>query len=142
MAAPRVVPELICADLARSLAFYVGVLGFAVRYERPAERFALLERAGAELMLEQPLARDRLFPPAPLEHPYGRGMSLEIDVDDVDELHDAVLAAGLEPVLPLEERWYERALDDLRVRQFAVVDPDGYVLRLSQRIGTRARLRR
>ena len=35
---PRLVPELICSDLERSLAFYTGVLGFAVRYSRPAER--------------------------------------------------------------------------------------------------------
>jgi catechol 2,3-dioxygenase-like lactoylglutathione lyase family enzyme len=136
---PRLVPELICADLERSLAFYVGVLGFAVRYARPAERFAHLERDGAELMLEQPLRRDRLFPRAPLEHPYGRGASLEIDVDDVDALHAAARAEASELVLPLEERWYERDADHLGVRQFAVADPDGYVLRFSQRLGTRPR---
>jgi catechol 2,3-dioxygenase-like lactoylglutathione lyase family enzyme len=53
---PRLVPELVCSDLARSLDFYVGVLGFAVVYERTEERFAYLEREGAELMLEQPTA--------------------------------------------------------------------------------------
>ncbi len=33
----RLVPELIVTDIERSLAFYVGVLGFSVLYERPEE---------------------------------------------------------------------------------------------------------
>ena len=130
-------PELICSDLARSRAFYLDVLGFSVRYERPAERFAYLEREGAELMLEQPLARGRLYPRAELVHPYGRGINLEIDVDDVDALHDAVIAAGADVLIAIEERWYERSGDAVGVRQFALHDPDGYVLRFSQRIGVR-----
>jgi lactoylglutathione lyase len=134
---PRLVPELICSDLAGSLRFYTGVLGFRVRHQRPAERFAHLERDGAELMIEQPRATDRLFPSAELSHPYGRGMNLEIDVDEVDPLHEAALAAGAEIVLALEERWYDLETETLGVRQFAVADPDGYVIRLSQRVGTR-----
>jgi len=134
---PRLVPELICSDLGRSLRFYTRVLGFRVRHERPAERFAHLERGGAELMVEQPLTEDRLFPAAELSHPYGRGLNLEIDVDEVEPLHDAALAAGAEIVLALEERSYEIEHESLRVRQFAVADPDGYVIRLSQRLGTR-----
>jgi lactoylglutathione lyase len=113
------------------------VLGFRVLHERPAERFAHLEREGAEIMLEQPLRLDRLFPRAELTHPYGRGMNLEIDVDEVIPLHEACVAAGAEIVLSLEERWYALESESLHVRQFAVADPDGYVIRLSQRIGVR-----
>ena len=64
-------------------------------------------------------------------------MNLEIDVDEVEPLHEAALAAGAEIVLALEERWYELEREALRVRQFAVADPDGYVIRLSERVGTR-----
>jgi catechol 2,3-dioxygenase-like lactoylglutathione lyase family enzyme len=113
------------------------VLGFRVMHERPAERFAHLEREGAEVMIEQPHSQDRLFPSAELSHPYGRGVNLEIDVDEVAPLHAAALAAGAEIVLALEEHWYERESESLGVRQFALADPDGYVIRLSQRIGTR-----
>ena len=128
------VPELICSDLAASRAFYCDVLGFALRYERPEERFAFLELGGAALMLEQPREEGRLFPEAELVHPYGRGVSLEIDVDDVQKMHDAVLAAGSAPLLPLEQRSYARNTDRITVSQFAVADPDGYVLRFSQRL--------
>jgi catechol 2,3-dioxygenase-like lactoylglutathione lyase family enzyme len=120
--------------LERSRAFYCQVLGFSVRYARPRERFVYLEREGAELMLEQPLDVDRLFPTVELSHPYGRGANFEIDVDDVDAVHAAVQAAGLKLFLPLEERDYDREDDQIRVRQFAVQDPDGYLLRFSQRL--------
>jgi catechol 2,3-dioxygenase-like lactoylglutathione lyase family enzyme len=36
------IPELDVSDLDRSLAFYVGVIGFAVMFDRPEERFAFL----------------------------------------------------------------------------------------------------
>jgi lactoylglutathione lyase len=128
------VPELICSDLARSRSFYCDVLGFGVRYERPDERFVYLEREGAELMLEQPLTRDRLFPVAELVAPFGRGVNLQIEVHDVNAVHADVLAAGFDVFLPLEERRYERDDDAVVVRQFAVQDPDGYLLRFSQQL--------
>lgn len=131
-------PELICSDLQSSLDFY-RVLGFRIRYDRPQERFAYLERGSVELMLEQPLHPDRLYPRAELVYPYGRGINLTIAVDDVDQLHAAVLSTGKELYLPLEERWYQRANDAIGVRQFAVQDPDGYLMRISQDLGTRAR---
>lgn len=129
-------PELICTDLQASLAFY-RLVGFTMAYERAEERFAYLERDQAHLMLEQPLTHDRLYPRAELTRPYGRGINLTLDVDDVEQVHRALLAAGYHLFLPLEERWYGRASDAIGVRQFAVPDPDGYLLRISQDIGTR-----
>lgn len=96
-----------------------------------------LTRDDADLMLEQPHGRDRLYPRAELTHPYGRGINVSIDVDDVEKVHAAVRQAGHELFLALEERWYGRRDDAIGVRQFAVQDPDGYLLRLTQHIGTR-----
>jgi len=39
MSSAKLVPELYCSNIERSLAFYVNVLGFSVRYARPEERF-------------------------------------------------------------------------------------------------------
>ena len=133
----RLLPELICSDLQTSLAFY-ELLGFGIEYERPLERFVYLTRGDAHLMLEQPLTEDRLYPQAALVHPYGRGVNLTLDVDDVEALCTAVTAAGHRVYLPLEERWYDRTDDAVGVHQFAVQDPDGYLLRVSQHLGTRA----
>ena len=130
-----IVPELICSDLDRSLAFYAR-FGFVVEYARGGEPLALVSRGdGARLMLDQSAPGDRLFPRADLEHPYGRGVNLEIEVDGASSLWAAV--DEVEVVLPLEERWYARASDEVQVRQFAIADPDGYVLRFSETIATR-----
>jgi len=55
------VPELDVIALARSLRFYAEVLGFRILFERPAERFAYLERDGVELMLQEAVGPGRRF---------------------------------------------------------------------------------
>lgn len=131
----RLVPELLVREIGRSLDFYLRVCGFRVLWQRPEDGFAYLEREGAELMLEEP--RGRIWLAALLEHPYGRGLNLQIEVGDVAALHAAVLAEGLALFLPLEDRWY-RTGDVLGGnRQFIVQDPDGYLLRFFTDLGER-----
>ena len=130
-------PELDVGDLARSLAFYVAVLGFEVLYERPEDRFAYLAREGAELMLEAADGPGRRFRTAPLEPPFGRGINLQIRTGDVTTLLDRVVAEGLAPLIPLEERWYRAGQRERGNRQFVVADPDGYLLRFFQDLGER-----
>ncbi|MBW8729249.1 MAG: VOC family protein [Inquilinus limosus] len=137
MPSPSLVPELYVSDIDRSRRFYTGVLGFAVLYDRPEERFAYLVREGAALMLDQPADPGRIWLAGPLEHPYGRGINLQIEVADVDALHVAVLASGAPIERPLEERWYRRDSVLLGQRQFVVQDPDGYLLRFCQDLGSR-----
>jgi hypothetical protein len=61
------VPELDVVDFAVSMRFYAEVLGFRTLFERPAERFAYLERDGVELMIEEAAGPGRRFRTAPLE---------------------------------------------------------------------------
>lgn len=129
---PKLVPELICSDIERSLAFY-GMLGFVVLYARPEERFAYLEREGAELMIEQPTERN--WTTAELAYPFGRGINFQIEVSDVRALCAMCERAGVALFLPLEDKWY-RADDKLTGnRQFIVQDPDGYLLRFFEDLG-------
>ena len=126
----RLVPELIVSDIGSSVEFYTRLLGFDVMFDRPEERFAYLDRQGAQLMLEQPTNRSFLL--GDLQFPYGRGMNLQIDVDDLDVLYDSVVKAGGRVALPLEEKWYRVGDDSFGQRQFVVADPDGYLLRFCQ----------
>jgi catechol 2,3-dioxygenase-like lactoylglutathione lyase family enzyme len=135
--APPVVPELDVADLARSVSFYVDVLGFSVHFERPEERFAYLTRGPVHLMLEQADGPGRRFRTAPLEYPFGRGMNLQIEVPDVDHVHAQASRAGAAIDIPLEERWYRRRDEETGHRQFVVIDPDGYLLRFFSSLGRR-----
>ncbi len=126
---PKLVPELEVSDLERSLGFYRDVCGFRIAYRRPEERFAYLEREGAELMLEEADGPGRRFRTAPLQAPYGRGVNLQIEASDVRRLYDTVLAAGIEPVLEIERRTYRVEEREVPTEQFVIADPDGYLLR-------------
>ena len=132
---PRLVPELVCSNIVTSLEFYVNVLGFSILYQREDEGFAYLEREGAEIMLEQP--KRRSFVAGELQYPYGRGLNLQIEVSHVQTLYEAVRSAAAPVSLALEERWYRRDQEQVGNRQFVVQDPDGYLLRFFEDIGTR-----
>jgi lactoylglutathione lyase len=135
--AQKMVPEIYCSDYETSLAFYMGVVGFVVEYERSDERFAYLDLGGAELMIEQTVDPSRTLVGGDLIHPYGRGLNLQITVDGVDLIHTRVVGAGSPIFLPLEERWYRRAGAEMGQRQFVAADPDGYLLRFCEPLGER-----
>lgn len=135
---PLIVPELDVSDLDSSLAFYVDVIGFSVLYDRPEERFAYLDLAGAHLMLEEAAGPGRRFRTAPLERPFGRGMNLQIQVADAETIYRRVEAAGYQPLVPLEARWRRKGNIQRGHREFVVSDPDGYLLRLFTDLGERA----
>ena len=137
MSRPKIVPELLCSDFTQALRFYTDVLGFAVRYDRPDERFAYLDLGGAELMIEQTVERSRTFLAAEARYPFGRGVHLQIEIDDADALYARVQAAGSRIFLPIEDRWYQTGeTEESGDRQFVVVDPDGYLLRFWHDLGT------
>ncbi|BDG71466.1 bleomycin resistance protein [Roseomonas fluvialis] len=133
MTRPVLVPELLVTDLDASLRFWRDICGFAVLYDRPEDGFACIERDGARLMLDR-LGTTRDWVAAPLERPFGRGMNLEIAVDAVDPLLSACAAAGWPLFLAAEEKSYRIGAAAARVRQFIVQDPDGYLVRFSQRL--------
>lgn len=133
----KIVPELYCSDFPRSLHFYTTVLGFSVRYVRQEERFAYLDLAGAALMIEQTVEDVRTLVAGGLDYPFGRGINLQISIDDVDALYARAQAAGSRIFWPLEERWYRRHGEEVGNRQFVVMDPDGYLLRFAQDLGAR-----
>ena len=64
-------------------------------------------------------------------------MNLQIQVEAIEPLTAALEAVGMGLTLPPEERWYRAGGHELGVRQFAVANPDGYLLRFSEHIGTR-----
>jgi catechol 2,3-dioxygenase-like lactoylglutathione lyase family enzyme len=127
------VPELSVRNLAASLEFWCGLCGFAVVFERPEEGFACVQRGTARVMLDQ-LGIGRDWVTAELSLPFGRGINLEVAVADPDPILAALAAAGWPLFLPPETRRYRVGAGDVAVRQFLVQDPDGYLLRFSQRL--------
>ena len=112
MAIRRVVPNLHAVNPQSAAAFYASVLGIETvmdhgwittmaHPENPAEQLSLIcHDEGAEALAE-----------------------VSIEVDDVDAVYAAALAAGAEIVHPLtDEKW--------GVRRFFFRDPDGHVINI------------
>ena len=131
----KLVPELLVSNHAVSRDFYVRLIGFNVRYERPAEKFSYLDLNGAELMIEQ---ETDFWTTAPREKPYGRGINLQIEVAALDPILARFEQAGIALFRPVEEAWYRSGDTHSGNRQFLVQDPDGYLLRIFEDLGERA----
>ncbi|MFL1416893.1 bleomycin resistance protein [Pseudomonas fildesensis] len=134
----KLVPELTVTDLSKSLEFWVSFLGFEVAYQRLEEGFAYLDLDGAQVMLEQvdPLANQ--WQTGALERPFGRGMNLQIDVAAVLPLLQRLDEAAYPLFKACKDVWYRAGEVEVGQREFLVQDPDGYLVRLVERLGERA----
>ena len=97
------IPELTVSDIGKTKDFYLNVLGFAVNYERPDDKFVFLSLEGNQMMFEQDNGHWSL---GSLEHPYGRGINFEMTVSDVEGLYARVLEAGVKPFRELKVSRY------------------------------------
>jgi catechol 2,3-dioxygenase-like lactoylglutathione lyase family enzyme len=108
-------PQLIVADLERSLDFYIRVLGFAVdfRYE---DFYAGIIRDGFSIHLKsgKPGAEERATRLAE-EH-----LNLMFSVADIGDLFEAMQNRPVTVIQPLRQMPYGR--------EFYLADPDGYLL--------------
>lgn len=130
------VPELLCRDFVASRAFYVDLLGFTCLYDRPEDGFAYLQRGRAQIMIEQ-IDETSSWLTAPMTVPFGRGINLQIEVDDLADMVARLRAASVALYREPSDAWYR--VDDYETgqRQFLVQDPDGYLLRFCQNLGER-----
>jgi len=128
--------ELMVSDFAASMVFWTGPMGFAVAFDRPAQKFACLTRPeGAQIMVYQ---RDGDWETGALEVPYGRGAVIQVYVADVMALHRAFEAVGWQFYVPLREKWRDWGDRAGGQREFLVQDPDGYLVMVVERLGERA----
>lgn len=133
------VPELWCSEFEVSLKFYTDILGFDVAQRRGCDPHAYLSLQGAQIMIAH-WTLDGTWVPwrrQEMNRPYGRGINLQFFVPEVRGLYERVLAAGVKPLVEIyeDEIWKTDCMD--RRRQFLISDPDDYVLRFAQSIGTR-----
>ena len=128
--------EMMVADFPRSFAFWTGPMGFAVAFDRPAQKFACLTRPeGAQIMIYE---RDGDWETGAMEPPFGRGAVIQVYVADVLALHGAFVALNWPFYVPLRDKWRDWGDRLGGQREFLVQDPDGYLVMVAQRIGERA----
>lgn len=132
------VPELVVSHLPDSLHFWCDVIGFSVCYDRPEESFAFLALGDAQLMLDQRSSEGDDWVLGPLQRPFGRGMNLQIEVPCLDSIIARCQVQRLAFFLPPQERWYRQGTEEVGQRQCILADPDGYLARCIQPLGTRS----
>lgn len=134
MELPPLIPELKVFNYIESLDFYTRLAGFEIIYDRPEEEFAMLRLGQARLMIEGFTPKGRSWIVGKLEKPLGRGMHLQIEVQDVSSLYETFKKGGYPIFFDLEEKCYRVKNEEICQRQFLVQDPDGYLLRFVERI--------
>ncbi|WP_225589274.1 VOC family protein [Achromobacter sp. ACM03] len=132
----KLVPELLVADIAASLQFWVGLCGFSIMYSREEDGFVYLDLDGAQVMLVERRG-DNGWITGPLSVPLGRGINFEIDAPSVEPFLAALANAKWPLFRNPVEQWYRGNDVKIGVREFLVQDPDGYLLRFSAKIGER-----
>jgi catechol 2,3-dioxygenase-like lactoylglutathione lyase family enzyme len=122
----KLTPNLIVADVDRSIAFYRDQLGFTLVTTVPDASpyvFAIMKSGGVEVYLNAPGPALEEYP-AFKGRPIGGTLTLFIEVEDIQTSY-AELKDRVQVVMPLEKKWYG-------VTEFAFLDPDGYVITFAQ----------
>ena len=123
----KLTPNLLVADVSRSLAFYRDVLGFEVEFTVPNEPpyvFVAVHAGPVEIFLNAPEPAIAEYP-AFKDRPIGGTLTLFIEVAGVRRLHDE-LRDRVKVAMPLEKKWYG-------LTEFAIEDPDGYLITFAER---------
>ena len=125
----KITPNLMVADMEKSLKFYRDVLGFTVSQtvpEKPPFIFAWMKRGDAELFLNQHMPPQPGQPDLYAGKQIGGTLSMYIALEGIEDLHKTVESNGVKIVIPLHKEFYG-------MKEFAVHDPDGYLLIFAER---------
>jgi uncharacterized glyoxalase superfamily protein PhnB len=123
----KLTPNLLVSNVERSLAFYVDTLEFERGMTVPDASpfvFAAVTSDAVEIFLNDAATAVKEYP-AFSGKPIGATGTLYIEVEGVDALHDR-LKSKVKILMPILTQFYG-------MREFAIADPDGYVLTLAER---------
>ncbi len=129
------IPELSVSDLQASLKFY-QTCGFKIEYERKEDLFVFISLGEIQFMLQEITPNDK-WQIGKLEYPFGRGINFQLEVSNVQEIYDNLSKSGYKIAFPIEENWYREDDKLLGNKEFLVTDPDGYLLRFAEDLGSK-----
>jgi lactoylglutathione lyase len=124
----KLTPNLLVANVERSLEFYTEILGFARGMtvpDRPPFVFAQVTSGPVEVFLNDAAGAMREYPVL-AGKPLGTSGTMFIEVDGIRELHEG-LAPRVPVVMPFVTQWYG-------MMEFAIADPDGYLITFAERV--------
>src|SRR6266850_6848428 len=127
----KLTPNLLVANVERSLAFYVETLGFARGMTVPDASpfvFAAVTSGDVEIFFNDAATAVKEYP-AFAGRPLGATGTLFIELEGsgtIDAFHDRI-KPQVTTTMPLVTQFYG-------MREFAIADPDGYVITFAQRV--------
>jgi catechol 2,3-dioxygenase-like lactoylglutathione lyase family enzyme len=127
----KLTPNLLVADVERSLAFYTSVLGFTRGLTVPEQSpfvFGSVVSGPIEIFFNERETAAKEYP-ALAGKPLGISGTMFIELKGsgvIEPLHDRLKAEGA-IVMPLVTQWYG-------MKEFAIADPDGYVITFAERV--------
>ena len=124
----KLTPNLLVASVERSLAFYVDILGFERGMTVPDASpfaFASVTAGAVEIFLNDAAGAVKEYPGF-AGRPLGCTGTLFIEMQGVDAWLDR-LKGSVTIVMPIETKFYG-------MREFAIADPDGYVITFAERV--------
>lgn len=130
----KLIPELSVSNLKKSIFFYTKILGFNIEYQRPENKFAFLSLQGSQLMIQE---INDAWKVGKLGKPFGRGINFQIEVKEIKPILASLKKYNITLFEKPKENWYRQGRKLLGEREFLVQDPDGYLLRFSEEIGTK-----
>jgi len=124
------IPELSVSDINNSKIFYIDILGFDLEYERVADKFAFLSYGDTQIMIEEINGH---WNTEELQYPFGRGINFQIATDDVYKIANSLKQNDIDLFRDIMENRYECGCEVVFEKEILVQDPDGYLLRFSQK---------
>jgi catechol 2,3-dioxygenase-like lactoylglutathione lyase family enzyme len=127
----KLTPNLIVADVERSLAFYTNVLGFERGFtvpEQPPFVFGSAVSGPVEIFFNERETAVKEYP-AFAGKPIALSGTMFIELQGsggIERLYDR-LKSAVPIVMSLVTQWYG-------VKEFAIADPDGYVITFAERV--------
>jgi uncharacterized glyoxalase superfamily protein PhnB len=121
--------ELFVVDIQASIDFYTRVLNFVASEQQQMDGYTSLRNGDVRLALNH---RSALTDNHPLqitkrERP-GLGIEIVLEVEDIETLYAHVCSQAWPISSPLQQQ-------DWGLKDFRLIDPDGYYLRLTSRNG-------
>jgi lactoylglutathione lyase len=125
----KLTPNLLVPNVEASLNFYRTVLGFQPSItvpDQPPYVFGSVTSGDVEIFFndQKAVAEDD---PALGARPIGGSLTLFIEVEGIEDLFKKVQQHGVKITMPMKDQFYG-------MREFAMEDPDGWVITFAERI--------
>ena len=122
------IPEFVVSNIDISKDFYVNMLGFKVEYEREEDKFIFISLGNIQLMLEEG-SKEEL---SQMKYPFGKGINFTFGVNNIDELYSKFKIKKSLLKRDIEIREFRVNDEIIYVKEFSILDPDGYFIRISE----------